>query len=93
MLFTKDHYGLPISQKLSNYLTSNLSEHNYANVATKTGVGLSTIKYVAKRTNVLTERNAVAIIDLMRIAIHNCEHKMFMAKEAKDYLTTKLKSK
>lgn len=91
MLFEGKHYGNPVSEKLSNYLRKYTDKFDRANVATKTGIGTSTIRDVVLRTNSLTEKNSKAIIELMRIAVKNCTNRIKGASEVKEDLETMLK--
>lgn len=73
-LFDKEHYGKPISEKLSDYLKKYTNSNDRANAATISGVGTSTIRDVMYRNNSLTEENSKGIIELMRIAIKNAKN-------------------
>lgn len=90
MLFESHHYGKPISEQLSEYLKEFTNNNDRANVSEKTNVGTSIIRDVVYRSRTVTENNSEAIIELMRIAIYNCTHKIERATEAKDYLTEQL---
>lgn len=89
-LFEQEHFGKPISEKLSEYLRRYTDKYDRADVSIKTGVGTSTIRDVVFRANALTENSSVAIIELARIAINNCTHNIEKAVEVKEELTTML---
>ena len=57
-----------------------------ADIASRTGVSISTIRDVTYRTNNLTKGNAIAILELMKVAVKNCSQTIYEAKNAKDYL-------
>ncbi|SOC79855.1 hypothetical protein SAMN06296241_1393 [Salinimicrobium sediminis] len=73
-MLKNEQFGNPISEKLSNYLRTYTGKDDRANVSRMTGVGSSTVRDVAFRNNNLTESNSRAIIELMRIAIINCNN-------------------
>jgi hypothetical protein len=89
-LFKPENFGKPLNVELSNYLNSYIGKNEYANVSEKTGVSISTIKFVVLRVNTLTENNSVAIIELMKIAVEKCNTSMQNAKEAKKFLEKNL---
>ena len=72
-LLKHENFGNPISEKLSNYLRAHTSKDDRANVAITTGVGTSTIRNVVFRSNTLTEDNSKAIVELVKVAIENCQ--------------------
>ena len=80
-LFDKEHFGKPISEKLSSYLRTYTDKFDRADVSTKTNVGTSTVRDVVYRSNALTENNSKAIIELMRIAIKNCQSNIVKSNE------------
>lgn len=82
VLLKEEEFGRPISEKLSNYLRAYTDKDDRADVAATTGVGTSTIRNVIFRSNSLTEDNSKAIIEMVRIAIENCESRMKNAREA-----------
>lgn len=86
MLFEEKHFGNPISKQLSTYIAQHTSKQDRADVATRTGVSMSTIRDVTYRVNNLTESNSIAILEIMKIAVKNCSMEIYQAKEAKDYL-------
>lgn len=83
-LFQQESYGKPISEKLSLYLKSYTGPNDYAAVSEKTGISISTVKFVAYRTNTVTENNSRAMLELMKIAVVNCTNKIQHAKKAKE---------
>lgn len=83
MIFNKQNYGQPISEELSVLLKEFTSKDDRANVSIKTGVSVSTIRDVSYRTNMLTESNSVAILELIKVAMHNCAEKIGSAEKAK----------
>lgn len=90
MLFNNEHYGNPISLKLSEYLRDWTDKDDRAAVAVETGVSMSTVRDVTYRNNNLTEENSKAIIKLMERAVKNCTNKIEYAKKAKKDLETQL---
>lgn len=86
----QDNYGKPISEKLSKYLKKHTTNEDRANVSISTGVGTSTIRDVVYRNNSLTEKNSVAIEELMRFAIKNCMRSTKDNEEALEYLVNEL---
>lgn len=86
MLFDKTHIGKPISELLAKYLKEWTTQQDRINVCRKTGVGLSTIRDVVYKGNSLTDNNSVAIIELMKIAVANCNDRIQFAKKAKTYI-------
>lgn len=87
MLFEPEHYGLPISEQLSEYLKANTNSNDIAIASSKTGVSMSTIRYVAHyRTNALTEENSVAIVEMVKLAIENCKKRIEDSLKAKSFL-------
>ncbi len=51
------NYGEPISVELSEYLKDFTDTQSIADVSTKTGISISTLKYLKLRTNSVTENN------------------------------------
>lgn len=90
-LFDKEHFGKPISEKLSDYLRTYSDKFDRADVTTKTGISTSTIRDVVYRSNAITEQNSKAIVELMRIAIKNCGLNIVKSTEAKTELKAMLK--
>lgn len=82
-LFQQESFGKPISEKLSEYLRTYTGKDDFAKVSEITGISISTIKFVASRTNTVTENNSVAMLELMKIAVVNCTNKIQHAKKAK----------
>ncbi|SDQ15811.1 hypothetical protein [Flagellimonas zhangzhouensis] len=71
LIFSKEDYGSPISERLSEVLRRNLTKNDFANVAIRSGISFSTIRDVVYRTNSLTKSNATAISLLMHAAFEN----------------------
>jgi len=90
MINSEENYGKPISEQLAEYLKTYTDNNDRANVAAKTGVSISTIRDVTYRANNLTESNAVAIVELMRVAVANCTHKIEHGKRAKKDLESQI---
>lgn len=86
MLFEQEHFGKPISVQLSEYLKANISKNDLADVATKTDVSISTVRDVMYRNNGLTENNSTAIVELVKIAIANCNNMIGETRRAKSFL-------
>ncbi|MER3375891.1 MAG: hypothetical protein RIM83_14730 [Allomuricauda sp.] len=70
-IFSKEDYGKPISERLSEILRRNASKNDYANIAIRSNVSFSTIRDVVYRTNSLTKANAQAISLLIHAAFEN----------------------
>lgn len=70
-IFSKEDYGKPISERLSEILRRNVSKDDYANIAIRSNVSFSTIRDVVYRTNSLTKANAQAISLLIHAAFEN----------------------
>ncbi len=70
-IFSKEDYGKPLNEGLSQILRRNVSKNDYANVATRSNVSFSTIRDVVYRTNSLTKVNAKAISLLIHAAFEN----------------------
>lgn len=83
MLFNQENFGKPISEQLSKYLSDWTTENDVADVWRETGVSTSTINYVKRGLNSLTENNSKAILALMKIAVKNCTNKIEYAKRVK----------
>lgn len=79
-------YGKPISEELSNYLIEFTNKKDVADVATKTGLSISTIDYVRRRSNTITENNQVGIVELIKRAVKNAENSISRAKRCKQDL-------
>lgn len=91
IILKNEKFGNPISEKLSTYLRTYTGKDDRANVSTVTGVGASTIRDVVFRTNSLTRNNSKGIIELIKLAIHNCENSIDDAEIAIDELQSVLK--
>lgn len=81
------NYGEPISVELSDYLSDFTDGNDIADVSSMTGVSISTIDYVKRRKNSITERSEPAIVELMRLAIQNAENNIHRATQCKKDLT------
>lgn len=81
------NYGQPISESLSIYLMEFTNKNDVADASAKTGISISTIDYVKRRNNTITENNEVGIIELMKIAIRNAENNIHRATQCKTDLT------
>lgn len=92
MLFDKDNYGKPISEKLSEYLRDWTDKQDRADVSRETKIGLSTVRDVVYRNNSLTEENSKAILELMKIAVKNCTNKIEYGKRVRKEFEKQLKS-
>jgi len=90
MINSPENYGKPISEELSTYLKEYTDNNDRANVAAKSRVGISTIRDVTYRNNNLTETNAEAITELMKIAIINCQNRIQYSKKVKKDLESQL---
>ncbi len=90
-LFEEHHFGKPISEELSRYITKHTSTNDRADVARHTGVGTSTIRDTCYGASSVSKRNSVAIIEMMRKAVYNCTHKINTAMKAKSVLETHLR--
>ena len=90
MLFEPHHHGKLISEQLSDYLRNFTTTQDRAVIADKMNVSTSIIRDVVFRTRTLTENNAPAIVELMRVAIYNSTQNIHKAKEAKKYLQKQL---
>ena len=91
-LFEQQHFGKRISEKLSKYIRAYTGKNDFADVAERMGVSASTIRDVCHRYNTLTENSAPAIIEMMRIAIQNCNSRIKNAEVAKTELENILKN-
>lgn len=89
-LFEEHHFGKPISQELSRYITKHTSKNDRADVSRLTGVGTSTIRDTCYGASSVSKRNSVAIIEMMRKAVYNCTHKINSALQAKSFLEAQL---
>ena len=87
-----EEFGNPISEKLSNLLRSHITKDDRANVSTTTGIGSSTVRNIVFRSTTLTEDNSKAAIELVNVAIKNCETTIANANKAKHELKLILKS-
>ena len=86
-----EQFGCPISERLSNVLSSYTTINDRADVSRATGVGSSTVRDVSYRRNNLTEENSKAITALAKIAQDNCRNTISDAHKALDYLKSILK--
>ena len=89
-MFEEDHYGKPISERLSIILRRNTTKDDFANVAANTNISISTIRDVVYRTNSLTKSNSKAIKELVRVAFENSLAKQLQAENDKQFLDKKL---
>ncbi|MCC3214996.1 hypothetical protein LIV57_06900 [Chryseobacterium sp. X308] len=85
-------YGQPISLRLSNYLRDFTTKEDVANVSTETGVSISTLNYVKRRANNVSESNEKGIISLAKKALENAEAKRKEALRCKKELSLILQS-
>ncbi|EFK36856.1 Uncharacterised protein [Chryseobacterium gleum] len=85
-------YGQPISLRLSNYLRDFTTKEDVANVSTETGVSISTLNYVKRRANNVSEGNEKGIICLAKKALENAEAKRKEALRCKKELSLILQS-
>lgn len=76
-------YGKPINENLSNFLLEFTTKKDIADVSASTGVSISTIDYVKRRNNTVTENNERAMIELIKVAVRNSDAKIKRAKECK----------
>lgn len=88
----KFKYGQPISLSLSNYLRDFTTKEDVADVSTETGVSISTLNYVKRRANNVSEGNEVGIIGLAKKALSNAETKRKEALKCKKELSLILQS-
>lgn len=79
-MFQENHYGKPITEKLSTILRRNVSKNDFANIAGKTNISFSTIRDVVYRTNSLTKSNSKAIKMLVNLAYENSIAKKLVAE-------------
>ena len=86
MKFKDEDFGKPISKELSDLLKEFTTKNDVADASTETGVSISTIRDVSRRSNMLTPGNSVAIIELIKIAHKNCENKIGRANIGKAYI-------
>lgn len=82
VMLRNERFGQPISEKLSKLLRAYTGKYDRSRVARLTGVHTSTIRDVSYGTNSLTENNSKAIVELIRIAIDNCNNSVTDAREA-----------
>ncbi|WBV60284.1 hypothetical protein PFY12_14745 [Chryseobacterium camelliae] len=85
-------HGQPISLQLSDYLKEFTTPEDIANVSTETGVSISTLNYVKRRANNVSEGNEKGIILLARKAYANAEYRRKFAMKAKKELKTLVES-
>ena len=78
-----EQYSRLISERLSELLMRYCSVTDRARVHERTGIGISTIDKVAQRKHTLARTNVTAIVELVNIAIENCELAIEDAREAK----------
>lgn len=83
----KFKYGQPISVKLSNYLRDFTTKEDVADVSTETGVSISTLNYVKRRANNVSENNEIGIISLAKKALSNAEERRKEALKCKKELS------
>ena len=83
--FTSEEYGKTISEELSLHLLTYTTKNDYANINQLTGISISTIRDVTRRYNTLTESNSVAIKELYKIAVENCNNRAIENQKAKDF--------
>ncbi len=89
-LFEEKDFGQPISEELSNYLRQYTGNKDRANVSRKTGMGVSTIRDVAFRTNSLTKINSNAITELAKEAVMNSVGSIESAAKIQEEIIKKL---
>lgn len=86
MLFEDKHFGKPISEELSQYLMKWTTIKNRSSVFEKTGISVSLLSDVIARRRNITRNNSIGILQLMEIAVQNCNNKIAFAKEAKGHI-------
>ena len=86
MIADEKNYGEFISELLSKYLRDYTSTDDWKDVSKETGVGYYTIRNVIGKSNTLTKDNALAIQELMKLAILNCNTTSKEAKKAEKFL-------
>ena len=78
-------YGVPIDEKLSEYLKLYNSTGDRANASAKTGLGASTLRDVTYRLNNLTENNERGVLALIETAVANAQKQIIDAQEAIEF--------
>ena len=86
MKFKEEDYGKPITKELSEFLKKFTTKDDRADASTKTGVSTSTIRDVARRTNMLTAGNSLAILAMIELAEKNCKYKIDDAQKSLKFL-------
>lgn len=89
-MLNPENYGKPISEEMANLLREFTSKDDMANVSIETNVGFEIIKKVVFRTANLTEKNEVAILKLMWVAVENCAKSIQSAKKAQIFFKRNL---
>lgn len=84
-LFTPQYYGKPISTQLSEYLKVYTSSKDRTEVSRSSGVSVSTLRDIIYSGNSISEKNAPAMLTLMKIAVRNCTKSIEKAKEFQVY--------
>jgi hypothetical protein len=85
-MFEPEDYGKPIYENLSIIIRRNTTKDDFANVATITGISLSTIRDVVYRTNSLTYSNSKAIRELIKVAFDNALARQLLSENDKRFL-------
>jgi len=91
MLFEPEHYGHRLSQELSDHITSHTGKNDRFEVVGKLeNISESTLRQVVYRQISLTEKNALAVIELMKLAHQNIVKGEVKFRQDKTYFEEKL---
>ena len=93
MLFEENHYGKPISEKLSEIIRRNIKPDSIKEVAKNSSVSIGTIKGVIYSGNNVTELNSTAIIELARVAFRNCMNTRKQAEADAEFFAREIEVK
>lgn len=91
MLFEEHHYGSPISEELSEIIRRYTTSRDIAEVARNEKAGTSTIRDVLYYRNSLTKKNADAIIEMAKIAFHNCMNQRKQTEKDAEFFAKEIK--
>lgn len=78
-------YGMPIPEKLSDFLKAYTTVTDRADVCAVTQIGTSTLRDVVNRYNNLTEKNECGVLALIETAVSNAQKQITDAQEAIEF--------
>ena len=90
MLFEEKHFGKVISEELSKKIRAHTGVDDRFIASAITDVSESLVRQVIFRRAVLTEKNSIAVIEMLRLALENSRKKISTARESIEYFEEQL---